>query len=116
MKSIESYSFGTIEIGGKKYTNDLIILPDKIKDHWWRKKGHSLQIEDISDIIDSDINIDTLIVGKGAYGRMKVSKATKNYIKSKGINLIIKKSEDACKEFNKIKDIKKVALAIHLTC
>ncbi len=28
---VESYKFGKININGKKYRNDLIIFPDKIK-------------------------------------------------------------------------------------
>ncbi|MBD3230409.1 MAG: hypothetical protein GF329_19675 [Candidatus Lokiarchaeota archaeon] len=112
--SIDSYSFGKIVIDGKKYTNDLIILPNRIKDNWWRKKGHKLLVDDISDDLDS--NIDTLIIGTGAYGRMKVPKNTRTYIKSKDIKLIVKKSENACKAYNKIHDSGNVALAIHLTC
>jgi len=48
---IESYSFGYIIINGNKYTSDVIVFPDKIKSNWWRKSGHLLLEEDISEIL-----------------------------------------------------------------
>ena len=36
---IESYEFGRMAIDGKAYTKDLILLPDRILDGWWRQEG-----------------------------------------------------------------------------
>ena len=46
---------------------------------------------------------------------MKVQGALREFVESKGIRLITKETEEACKTYNELKDKKKVAL-LHLTC
>jgi hypothetical protein len=111
---IESYSFGTIKIDGKTYTSDIILYPDRVDDNWWRKSGHLLQKEDIKDIIK--FQPDVLVVGTGASGLMEVPSEIKEFVESKGIDIIVEKTKDACKTFNKLKDKKRVVGAFHLTC
>ena len=111
---IESYSFGDIEIDGDRYTNDVKIFPDHIEDNWWREEGHSLHPEDIEDVIEESPEV--LIVGTGAYGRMKVPEETRDYIESNGIDLITEKSGSAWETYNKLCKKKEVVAALHLTC
>jgi hypothetical protein len=49
---IEKYSFGKIVVNGVTYTNDIKIVQGRVVSDWWRKKGHSVSIEDIQDILD----------------------------------------------------------------
>ena len=46
---IEKYSFGIIVVNGVTYTNDIKIAQGRVASDWWRKKGHSVDIEDIQD-------------------------------------------------------------------
>jgi len=94
---IESYKFGEIIINGKKYRSDLIIFEDYIYDSWWRKEGHNL-------------------IGTGYYGLMKVPLELIKYLESKNIEVIIKKTKDACDEYNTLHQRKNVVAAFHLTC
>ena len=114
IRLIESYSFGRIIIDGQEYTSDLIIYPDKIDPNWWRLKGHLLQIDDLRDILDYKPEV--LVVGTGAHGLMEVSDDLKQLLKEKGIEVIIKDTEEACKSYNELKDKRKVIGAFHLTC
>ena len=98
---IDSYSFGKIVIEGKIFNSDVIIYQDNIDHKWWRKEGHLLQKEDLYDVLKHRPKI--LIVGTGNPGLMKVPEETKQYIKSKGIKLIIDNTEKACKIYNKLK-------------
>ena len=111
---IESYSFGQILINGKKYNSDLIIFKDRINDSWWRKEGHNLHIDDIQEIINKKPEI--IIIGTGSFGLMNVSSDLKKYLESMGIEVIIKKTKDACDEYNTLYKKKKVIAAFHLTC
>jgi len=112
---IDSYSFGTMKVDGTEYTGDLIIFPDKIKPDWWRKKGHSLAVDDLADVID--FKPDVLVVGKGASGMMNVPADTEKFIQDQGIELIAEKTSRACQIFNeKINKGAKVIGAFHLTC
>lgn len=111
---IENYSFGQIFINKEKYNSDLIIFKDHIYDSWWRKEGHNLCIDDITEIIDK--KPDTLIIGTGYYGLMKVSEELIKYLESNNIEVIIKKTKDACDEYNTLHQKKNVVAAFHLTC
>jgi len=112
---IEHYSFGKIIVNGKKYTRDLIIFPDRIKENWWRKEGHYLYMEDLEEVLEYKPEI--LIIGTGALGVMKVPKDLIKQLEKMGIKVIVKKTKEACEEFNKLlNEGKKVVAALHLTC
>ena len=111
---IKSYSFGQMIIDDKKYTSDLIIFPDRIKDSWWRKRGHALCREDIEEILSEKPEV--LIIGTGFYGIMKVHDDLKKFIREQGIELYVEKTKKAVTLFNKMFRLKKTVGAFHLTC
>lgn len=111
---IDTYDFGRIVINGRRYTTDLIVFPDRVKDGWWRKEGHILHIEDLGEAVRDNPKV--LIVGTGYSGLMKVPAETKGYVKSKRIELIAQRTAEACKTFNRLVKSKKVVAALHLTC
>jgi len=111
---IEHYSFGTITIDGKSYTSDVIIYPERVDSSWWRKQGHSLHIVDLKDVIPAGPEI--LIVGTGHSGGMVVPEETLSYLKSKGIDVHIARTDKAVELFNKFQKNKKTIAALHLTC
>jgi len=113
--NIDSYSFGSITVGGKIYNTDLIIFPERVKSNWWRKEGHCLGSEDLKEVID--YKPEALIVGRGAYGVMKIPESTKKILKENNIELIDRNTDQAYKIFNEyIKKGKKTVGAFHLTC
>jgi len=111
---IDLYEFGIIVINGRRYSSDVIIYPDRVKNDWWRKEGHRLYIDDLEDVVDE--NPDVIVVGKGNPGLMRVLPETEEYIKSKGIKLIIQSTEQACKTYNHLSSSQKVIALLHLTC
>jgi hypothetical protein len=94
---IDTYSFGTIVIDGKRYSKDVIIYPGRVFSPWWRKEGHLLQLDDLSEVITEkpDVLIDEL----GALG----------------IDVRPEKTTKAVTVFNSLSG-KKVVAALHLTC
>ena len=112
---IESYNFGKIIINSEEYHSDIIIYKNSINDKWWRKEGHNLCIDDIREIINK--KPDVLIIGTGNFGLMKVSKELIENIKLSGIEqVIVKKTGDACTEYNKLYKSTNLIAAFHLTC
>jgi hypothetical protein len=112
--TIEHYSFGSIRIDGKTYTSDVIIYPDKVAPSWWRKEGHSLHIVDLKDVIN--VKPEILIIGTGYSGAMVVPEETISYLKTKGIEVHVTRTEKAVELFNKLRKGKKTVAALHLTC
>jgi hypothetical protein len=117
---IEEYRFGLIKINGKTYHYDVIVLWTGEVLEWWRKESHIIDVEDIRSSIN--LNPGKIIIGIGESGVAKVTEKAKKYIKEKGIELIIKKTEEAVKNFNVIsKDSEggkqnQVIGLFHLTC
>lgn len=109
---IEDYGFGRIVIDGKTYKSDVIIFPDRIMDNWWRKEGHALSIEDLSEVLK--FKPKTLVVGTGSSGIMRVKDETREFLESKGIEVIIKKTKEACDILNSLGT--DAVGAFHLTC
>ncbi len=122
---IDSYSFGNIVIDGKSYSSDVIILKDRVISNWWRREGHTLCLDDLKDILTTPFSPpseggerggDVLVVGTGASGMMKVLKEVRDYFKLKGVRIIEKTTDKACKTYNKLHDSHNVSAALHLTC
>ncbi|MFB6088347.1 MAG: Mth938-like domain-containing protein [Candidatus Aenigmatarchaeota archaeon] len=111
---IEDYSFGKIEINGRKFTEDVIIFPDRVESEWWRKNGHELNPRDIGEILE--YGPDVLVVGTGTSGRMKVLNDVESLLKEHGIDLIKEKTDKAVESYNELRGKKKVVAALHLTC
>jgi hypothetical protein len=111
---IDSYDFGRVTIDGKRYSTDLLVFPDKIKTGWQRKEGHSLQTQDLTEVLKT--KPDVLVVGTGYSGMMDVPPETRAHIESEGIELVIQKTSEACKTFNNIVESRTVVAALHLTC
>ncbi len=111
---INSYNFGEINIDGKIYTSDVIILPGGIKSDWWRRAGHELSTDDIREVLDA--RPDVLVVGTGASGMMRVLPEVNEALSEAGIELIEENTERACEIFNGLPADRKAAAALHLTC
>ena len=116
MPVIESYDFGEIIIDRRRYFNDVIIFPDRVKSGWWRREGHKLSIEDLEEVLKERPQI--LIIGTGYSGLMKVPEEVKERLNSLGIKVIVEPTREACRTYNAImkSEGKKVIAALHLTC
>jgi hypothetical protein len=111
---IAHYSFGKITIDGETYTSDVIIYPERVDPSWWRKEGHTLNIEDLHDVLNA--NPAVVVVGTGFFGVMKVPTETIAYLESKGIEVHAARTGKAVELFNAFQPGKKVIAALHLTC
>ena len=111
---IEDYRFGYVIVDGESHDKDLIILPDRVLAGWWRKEGHALHPEDLAAVIQA--GPDLLVVGQGAHGRMRVLARTEEALQGAGIEWIAQPTEDACQTYNRLREERVVAAALHLTC
>jgi len=112
---ITDYSFGRVKVGNELYTNDIILYRGEVTS-WWREDGHVVKLKDIEQIMANKPSY--IVIGTGYYGAMKVSDEVVRKSDELGINLIIRKSEEACNSYNNLIDqgYEDVVLAIHLTC
>lgn len=115
MRLVNSYNFGEIVVDGRRYFRDLILSPDKVKSGWWRREGHKLSVEDLEDALKEEPEI--LVVGTGYAGLMKVPNEVRDHVKSLGIELIVQRTQEACRTYNKlVQSGRRIVTALHLTC
>jgi hypothetical protein len=111
---IERLRFGEITIRGERYTDDVILLQDRVRPRWWREEGHLLQLEDLAEVLAD--HPDVLIVGAGLQECMKVSPEVVAYTKNAGIELLVFDTRTACQSYNYLHGKRRVTAALHLTC
>jgi hypothetical protein len=102
MPEIEGYGFGRVTIDGREETRDVIVLPERVVRGWWRKEGHGLVLEDLDDVLDE--LPERLLVGTGAYGRMRPDPGALEELRLRGVE-----------RYGEL-DPRKTAAALHLTC
>ena len=109
------FSFGRIVVDGQICNSDIKIVRDKLVPDWWRKSGHTVAIEDVQDILDSDSTI--LVVGKGQPGYMRVTESLKEHLNKNDIELIVEQTSDAIKIFSRLmQEGKRVSGGFHVGC
>ncbi|HXX54405.1 MAG TPA: MTH938/NDUFAF3 family protein [Thermodesulfovibrionales bacterium] len=111
---VDHYCFGKIIINGKTYASDVIIYPDSVDSSWWRKEGHYLRPVDLDKALGT--KPDLLIIGTGFSGLMVVPEETVLFIISKGIKVLVERTEQATELFNSLSEDGNVVAAFHLTC
>lgn len=119
MAKIDSFSFGSIVVDGKKYRRDLIFLPDgtikRRKGGFWMFGDHNITKEEIEELFQSGAEV--ALIGIGTSSRALVSDEAKKYFEETNLDLSILPSTDAVGKWNQMLDQgKKVAALIHITC
>ncbi len=111
---VESYAFGEMVVDGQAYTNDVILLPERVVSNWWRDQGHRLSGNDLTEVFEAQPEV--LVVGTGAHGVMKVPRKTRQAVQEAGIELRIAETGDAWRTYNDLREERETAGAFHLTC
>jgi len=101
-------------VDGKEYRNDIVLWPGGILESWWRKEGHLLRKEDLEELLHREFEL--LIVGTGFHGAMRVEENLLKDLRSRGWDVEVMKTTEACKAYNAASSERKTAAALHLTC
>ena len=114
--NITAYRFGAVTIGGRVYTSDVVIVPERVIDTWWRKRSHRVSVADLVDVMAG--RPDVVVVGTGYFGRMSVSDDARRYLHEQGVVVVEQRTSSAIDAFNDLQDMKRgrIVAALHLTC
>jgi hypothetical protein len=110
---LDGYRFGRVLVDGEEHTKDVIVLPNRVVGEWWRRDGHSLVLEDLEDVLDE--LPERLILGTGAYGRLRPDPDALEQLRSRQIEVESLPTPDAVERFGEL-DPARTAAALHLTC
>jgi hypothetical protein len=113
MTRIERYGFGHVVVDGREERSDVIVLPGRVVRNWWRRKGHELGIDDLEDVLDELPA--RLVIGTGAYERMRPDPAVIDALRARGIEVEALPTAEAVRRYTEL-DPRHTAAALHLTC
>jgi hypothetical protein len=113
MARLEDYRFGRLKVDGRDHTRDVIVLPDRVVSDWWRREGHSLAVEDLDEVLDELPR--RLVLGVGAYGRLRPDAAVLAELERRGVKLECLPTDAAVRRYGEL-DERETAAALHLTC
>ena len=113
---IDHYATGSyMTVDGNNYHQDLKIIRGQVKGNWWRKQGHRLDADDISDILSAKPEM--LVIGTGYAENMRIPDSVLSVIESHNIGVIAQETGKAVSTFNRLDgEGRDVAGAFHLTC
>lgn len=119
---IQEYLFGSITVDDKTYNCDVEVRwTDEVLE-WRRQESHIIDVEDVKRAVEQ--SPETIIIGTGESGIARVTEAARNFIKERGIELLIDRTGEAVKTFNIIREKsqeeegeqRKIIGLFHLTC
>jgi hypothetical protein len=113
MGRIAGYRFGRVSVDGREVTRDVIVLPERVVENWWRRDGHELAWVDLEDVIDELPS--RLVVGARAAPRMRPDPAVLHLLKERGVKVECLPTDRAVARFAEL-DPATTAAALHLTC
>ena len=111
---IDSYQVGEVVVDGEPYTEDLILLPDRVLPNWRRENGHWLHLGDLRAALDEMPEV--LIIGTGANQCMRVAEEVTAHTREADIELLVFDTRSACHTFNTLIGRRRAVAALHLTC
>ena len=119
MARIDSFSFGSIVVDGKKYRRDLIFGPDGTvtvrKGGFWMFGDHTFKKEEIEALAREGAQ--QVIVGIGTDSKANVSDEVRGDARQMNVEISVLPSHQAVERWNQgAGEGKKVAAIIHITC
>jgi hypothetical protein len=113
---IDRYEFGTLVADGHEIHTDVLVTPGGVREHWWRREGHVLRVEDLDVLLDG--HPERLVVGTGAYGRMRPAAGLERELAARGVVVEVLPTAAAVDRINELSgdDAAGWAAALHLTC
>lgn len=83
---IHRVGFGWINVGGRQYEHDRILLPHGISGPWWRRRRHWFDADEAQDL-QAEFRPDVVVLGIGWMGMLQVAAAAATVLAERGVRL-----------------------------
>jgi hypothetical protein len=113
MARLDGYEFGRVLVDGEEHRRDLIVLPARVISDWRRRNGHELVLDDLEAVLDELPG--RLVVGTGAYGRVRPDPEALAALRRRGIEVDVLPTGEAVRLFAELEP-ERSAAALHLNC
>ena len=106
---IEEFTIGSFRIQGKQYLGDIKIVDGKVR-YWQDRHKQILQLKDIDSLLVK--KPEALIIGTGCSGLLQIPEEVQRMLRLAHVHVIIQKTPEACKTYNKLAETQKNVTAI----
>ncbi|XP_013382968.1 mth938 domain-containing protein-like [Lingula anatina] len=115
---VTDLSWGRMKVDGKVY-KDCKVWPGGSREWDWRETGtgHNpgVQPADLEELLKR--GADTIVISRGMQSVLQVPQTTVDYVKNNHANVIVRPTEEAVKEYNRMAAAgKRVGAVFHSTC
>ena len=114
MPMVDQFEFSAIEIDGKIYKSDVMILPDGSVGPWQHEDEHRVHIKDLKGIFKSKPEV--LVIGLGTIGNLVLEAEAEQKLQKDAVEVMSFKTDKACETYNAIRGQRKVAAILHVDC
>jgi len=119
MVKVGEFRWGSIEVGGKKYHSDIVILPDGTVQNrvgiFGSLLAHTVKKEEIERLEKTGARL--IIIGTGSSGKAHISPEAKRYAEEAKLELAALPTLEAKDKLNQlIEQGQQVAALLHITC
>ncbi|UCH11221.1 MAG: Mth938-like domain-containing protein [Fidelibacterota bacterium] len=115
---ITSLSWGKIVVEGYPPYKDVKVYPGGSRGWNWDETGtrHApgIQPADVEELLANGAEV--LVLSKGMYGRLQVCTDTIHLLEERGIPVHLKKTKDAVRIYNELRETELVGGLFHSTC
>ena len=111
---IDRFEFGAIVIDGQTHESDVVIFPDGAVEQWQHKDEHVLRPRDVDKIISAEPEV--VIIGLGTVGNLKMHRKAEKRFQEVGIEVMAYKINKACDTYRELRNQRKMAAVLHITC
>lgn len=117
---INHFEWAAFTINGKVHSpeagvgKDIFLTPEGVS-AWHEREGHKLKVDMVKRALA--LKPEVLIIGNGVEGALEIGKKAKQTIEEAGVKLIVLRTPEACREYNRLyRQGKRVILLAHGTC
>lgn len=119
MPRVQSFKFGSIVIGDKKYGRDVFMLADgTVKQRnggFWKFGSHVIKKAEIEEMVA--VNPEAIVVGTGTSAKAKLAADAELFAREIKIELTALPSREAITRLNQLaNEGKRISALIHITC
>lgn len=113
---IHRVGFGWINVGGRHYEHDRILLPTGISGAWWRSRRHWFDAAEAAALCE-EFQPEIVVLGVGWMGMLQVAPEAANLIQQRGVTLEICRTPAAVRRVQHLHAAgHRVVAPFHLTC
>jgi polyphosphate kinase 2 (PPK2 family) len=110
---IDSFAYGAIEVDGRRYESDVLILPNGTVETWQPKDGEVLLAKHVKGVLKAQPEV--IVMGTGTVGNLSLHPKAEKRLEQAGIEVLTYRTHKACDTYRQLRGQRRLAALLHIT-